>query len=116
MDIKSIFEINYKKILDTQEFYTIYKGIDKINKNQIIVKKIDFNKVSNKEFKDLINKEISNIRIMNLSNNSHHYINHFIENNNLFIFYENYDDNLKTLMNKAEFSIEQIKDYNKSIK
>ena len=39
MDIKSNFEINYKKKLDTQEFYTIYKGIDKINKNQIIVKK-----------------------------------------------------------------------------
>ena len=110
MDIKSNFKINYKKIIDTQEFYTVYKGIDTINKNQIIVKKIDFNKESNEELKDLINKEISNIRIMNLSNNSHHYINHFIENNNLFIFYENYDDNLKTLMNKTVFSIDQIKD------
>ena len=100
----------YKKILDKQEFYTIYKGIDKINRSQIIVKKINFNKESNEELKDLINKEINNIRFMNLSNNSHHYINHFIENNNLFIFYENYDNNLKTFMNKTEFSIDQIKD------
>jgi len=110
MDIKSNFEIIYKKILDKQEFYTIYKGIDKINRSQIVVKKINFNKESNEELKDLINKEISNIRFMNLSNNSHHYINHFIENNNLFIFYENYDNNLKTFMNKTEFSIDQIKD------
>ena len=110
MDIKSNFEIHFNKVLDSKEFYTFYKGIDKISKNQIIVNKIDFNKESNKEFKNLINKEINNIRIMNLSNNSHHYINHFIENDNLFIVYENYDNNLETLVNKSKFSIDKIKD------
>ena len=110
MDIKSNFEIHFNKVLDSKEFYTFYKGIDKISKNQIVVNKIDFNKESNKELKNLINKEINNIRIMNLSNNSHHYINHFIENDNLFIVYENYDNNLETLVNKSKFSIDKIKD------
>ena len=110
MDIKSNFEIYFNKVLDSKEFYTFYKGIDKISKNQIIANKIDFNKESSKEFKNLINKEINNIRIMNLSNNSHHYINHFIENDNLFIVYENYDNNLENLINKSKFSIDKIKD------
>ena len=110
MDIKSCYEIDFQKLLDTKEFYTIYKGIDKINKNKIIVKKIDFDNETNKEFKNLIDKEINNIRIMNLSNNSHHYFNHFIENDNLFIIYENYDNNLENLMNKSGFSLDKIKD------
>ena len=110
MNIKSSFKIDFNKIIDINEFYTVYGGIDKRTKDKIIVKKIDFNNETNKEFKDLIVKEISNIRIMNISNNSHHYINHFIENNNLFIIYENYDNNLKSLMNKTEFSIDKIKD------
>jgi len=110
MDISSNFKIDFNKILVTNEFYTIYKGIDKKTKNQIIAKKIDFNKESNKDFKNLIDKEIKNIRNMNLSNNSHHYINHFIEKDNLFIIYENYENNLENLMNKTKFTIEEIKD------
>ena len=110
MDIKSCYEIDFKKLLDTKEFYTIYKGIDKITKNKIIVKKIDFNNEPNKQFKNLIDKEINNIRIMNLSNNSYHYFNHFIENDNLFIIYENYDNNLENLLNKSGFSLDKIKD------
>ena len=108
MNIKSCFKIDFNAILDKKEFYSLYKGIDKITKNLVIVKKIVFNYES--ESKDLIEKEISNIRIMNLSNNSHHYINHFIEKNELFIVYENYDDNLKSLMNKTKLSIDNIKD------
>ena len=109
MDIKSIFEIDLKKIIDTKEIYTAYRGIDKITKSPVIVKKY-FNNESTKEFKDLIDEEINKIRIMNLSNNSYHYINHFIENDNLFIIYEDYDENLENLINEIEFSIDNIKD------
>ena len=72
MDIKSCFEIDFNKILDKKEFYILYNGTDKITKNSVVIKKIDFYNES--ELKDLIEREISNIRIMNLSNNSHHYI------------------------------------------
>ena len=96
MDISSTFNINFNKILITTEFYTVYEGIDTITQNNIIAKKIDFNKEYNKEFKGLIDKEIKNLRLMNLSNNSHHYINHFIEKDNLFIIYDNYDNNLES--------------------
>ena len=110
MDISSNFKIYFNKIIVANELFTIYKGIDKKANKQIIAKKIDFNKEPNKEFKNIIDKEIKNIRNINLSNNSHHYINHFIEKDNLFIIYENYDDNLENLMNKTKFTIEEIKD------
>jgi serine/threonine protein kinase len=110
MDIKSNFKIDFKIILDTKEFYTLYKGIDKKTKKKIIAKKIDFKKELNNDFENLNEKEINNIRIMNLSNNSHRYINHYIENNNLFIIYENYDNNLDSIIDKTKFSIDKIKD------
>ena len=107
MSLKSYFQIEFNNILYSNNYYSIYKGIDKITKNQIIIKKIKFNEDFDKK---LINNEIKNIRLLNLSFNSHHYINHYIEDHDLFIIYENYENNLDNYINNKKFSIEEIQD------
>ena len=108
MSLKSSFQIDFNNLLYSNKFYCIYRGIDKTNKNPIIIKNIKFN---DDDFDEkIINNEIKNIELLNLSFNSHHYINHYIEDHNLFIIYENYEYNLNNFINNKKFSIEEIQD------
>ena len=107
MSLKSLFQIDFNNISYSNDFYSIYKGKDEINKNPVIIKKIKFKNDFNEK---MINDEIKNIRLLNLSFNSHHYINHYIEDHNLFIIFENYECNLDNFIKDKKFSIEDIQD------
>ena len=102
MSLKSLFQIDFNNITNSNDFYSIYKGKDEINKNPVIIKKIKFINDFNEK---MINDEIKNIRLLNLSFNSHHYINHYIEDHNLFIIFENYECNLDNFINDKKFTI-----------